>query len=121
MSLGKIKTGIKQATTSEGIPKVILHLIIGFTVGVIADNILEAIVYATSKTGWGRLEVGFKFYIGVDTTSIAYDDLILLGISIVLLFTKKLWFVIGFILGWYISSCAGLYGKLFKPLGAPSP
>jgi hypothetical protein len=121
MSLGKIKTGIKQVTTMEGIPKILMHLGIGFAVGVIADWLLEAIVWATSSgKGWGRVEVGFPFY-GVNpnystVTSIAYDDVLLMGITVIALFTKKFWLVIGFFLGWYLSSSFDLYSRIVKPI-----
>jgi len=112
----KVKGAVTQASTMKGIPRVLIHVAIGFVVGVIADIILEWLVVSTSETGWGQLETGFSiYYKDPAMTYIPYDDLILLIVTIIALFTKKFWVVIGFFLGWYISSNEGLYGKIVAP------
>lgn len=121
MSVGKIKSAMTQVTTAKGIPKVLITLAIGFIFGVIADFIMEALVWATApEKGWGCLEIGFSFYYKKpDITCISYDDLILLGVTIAAFFTRKLWLVLGFFLGWYISSNEMLYHAIAVPFGAP--
>jgi len=121
MSVGKIKSAVTQVTTKKGLPQVIMQLAIGFIFGVIADLIMEALVWTTNrKTGWGNLEVGFQFYYKWPSlTVISYDDLVLLAITIAAFFTRKFWLVFGFFFGWYISSNEQLYDIIAIPLGAP--
>ena len=94
----------------------IISMILWVAYGAIADLVLEAVVWFTSNgKGWGRLEVGFRFYMGHDTTGIAYDDLILLTVSIAVMLSKRFYKGLGFFLGFYISSVTGLYDKLNLP------
>lgn len=96
----------------------IINFLIYLVLGIIADLALEAVVLWTSNgKGWGSLEVGFPFYIGHDITSIAYDDLILLAVSLVLVFSKQVWKGMAFFIGFYMSSCGDFYGKF----GFPKP
>lgn len=46
-----------------------------------------------------------------------FDDLILLASTVILLFTKKFWFVIGYFAGWYTSGYMHLYTTLKLPVG----
>lgn len=128
-SLSKIvekgKTALKTATES---PKtVVMQLLIGGAIGVLIDFFMEFLMWS-GLSKWiseqeaipDRLEVGFPFYIGHDMTSIAWDDVILLIITLGMLlfgwFRKRFWFIIGFFFGWYGSSCLGLYDALLKPI-----
>jgi hypothetical protein len=143
MSLQKIKTNVKtgvgELKTAEGMKRLLVHLGIGAAIGVIAKLALEAIMWfglgnALDKAGYSCL-VGFKIYPNAtqyrtwDNTTqqyvlhtgdfIAWDDLALLLITILLLFTRKLWFVIGFFAGWYSSGYFNLYDSLGLPHAVP--
>jgi len=121
MSVGKIKAGIKQATTMKGIPRVLMHLGIGFVLGVIVDLILQKLAWTFLPEDKPALNIGFPFFIShPEMTYLPWDDLLLLVITVVALFTKKFWLVIGFFLGWYISSDQNLYGALIAPF-EPTP
>ena len=112
----KAKTAITEATTAKGIPLLIRNFLLGLALGFLVDFILEAIVWLTSEKGWGGVEVGFSiYYANPSTTKIPYDDVLLIIATIVMLFSKKLWFVFGFFVGWYVGSNTGIYGKL-KPV-----
>jgi len=109
----KVKTGVKSAINSPA--RFIVSLGVGFALGVIADLLMEAIVYYTKPgEGWGVLEVGFPFYYTKTITYIPYDDLVLLIATALMLFTKKFVLTLGFFLGWYISSCNGFYNAIVK-------
>lgn len=92
----------------------LITFVLWFIYGIIADILFEALVKFTSGDAgtWGRLEVGFPFYVGHDTTSIAYDDLILLAVTLFFIFTRKVWKGLGFFFGWYVSSCQDFYSRL---------
>lgn len=121
----KGKTAVKSITES---PKtVVMQLLIGGAIGVLIDLFLEFIMWhglgdLIKKQEWmpERLEVGFPFYATHDITSIAWDDVLLLIITIGMLFfgwfRKRFWFIIGFFFGWYGSSSLGLYNALLKPI-----
>jgi hypothetical protein len=55
---------------------------------------------------------------GTTTYYMYYDDFILLLSTIALLFTKKVWFVLGYFIGWYSSSYGNLYTLLKLPIGS---
>jgi len=119
----KGKTALKTATGSP--ITVVKQLAIGGAVGVLVDFFVTWIYTAfLAETVQGtlgdRLEVGFPFYMGHDVTSIAWDDVLLIILTLGMLlfgwFRKRFWFIIGFGLGWYGSSCLNLYGALLKPL-----
>lgn len=98
----------------------IIQMLIYMVYGILADLALEALVWwsgLSKMEGWGRLEVGFPFYAGNSITSIAYDDLILIAVSIYLLLTKRFYKGIGFFLGFYMSTVGNFYGVL----GIPKP
>lgn len=120
----KLKTGAK--TIMESPARGAVQVAMGFAIGVIIDLILEALVWNTEdfvnpeESGWGRLEVGFPFYFNHPTvTSIAYDDLILIfltvGMFILGWFKKSMLYILGFLIGWYMSSCLGLYSAMVTP------
>lgn len=46
-----------------------------------------------------------------------YDDLILLISTVLLLMTRKIWFVLGYFIGWYAASYTHLYTALKLPIG----
>lgn len=46
-----------------------------------------------------------------------YDDVILLISTVGLLLTKKVWFVLGYFVGWYFSGYFGVYRLLKLPVG----
>lgn len=112
---GKLKDIPKDITKPKEWMNLAIEITIGFLVGVLVDIFLEAIVHQLIKEFGGRVEVGFPFYYNHDTTSIAYDDILLIVISVATIFIKKIWFTIGFSLGWYISSCHDFYGRLGFP------
>lgn len=88
----------------------ITKFLLGVGTGMVADSALSHMVFK----GWlgevGRLEVGFNYYVlysylknGWQPTSIAYDDLLLLVIGIVIAFMDK-WFGLGFMFGTWLQS-----------------
>lgn len=137
MSLGKAKTrikeGVKELQTVQGMKRVAVRVGIGYAVGTIVDLILCYIftnfVYPAVKdpeTGAIPRFEGFSIFPNSYYTDAAgnnvyymhYDDLLLLIVTVILLFTKKLWFVVGFFMGWYFSSYMNLYGAL-EPIWKP--
>jgi len=113
--IGKVKGGIKGGISSPA--RFIVSLGIGFALGVILDLIMEY-VYRNFLAGTiegqlgSRWEVGFPFYMGHDVTSIAWDDVIMLIITVFMLFSRKFVTTLGFFLGWYLSSCYGWYQQI---------
>jgi len=116
--IGKVKTGVSGAVKSPA--RFIVSLGIGFALGVIVDIIMEYIALKAYTPLSGRLEVGFSIYYGFpEVTSIAYDDLIMILITVLMLFSKKFVTTLGFFLGWYISSNEQLASRLgLYPEGA---
>jgi len=125
MSLGKAKTrvkeGVKQLQSIEGLQRVVVHLGLGVAIGVIVDLILQYIMAALIAGGIMTREQqivkGFTIFPNsFDPTTgeaiMAVDDLLLLIITVLLVFSKKFWMVIGFFIGWYFSSYLGLYTAL---------
>lgn len=107
----KIKTGIKSAISNPA--RFIVSLAIGFGMGVIMDIILEYIAMKVYTPLQNSLEIGFPFYYKFpERTSIPYDDVIMIGATIFLLFIKRFVTTLGFFLGWYISSNEQLASKL---------
>ena len=112
----KLKEIPKDITKPSEWLNVAIEITIGFLVGVMVDIFLEAIVHQLIKEFGGRWEIGYPiYYTHPDVTSIAYDDILLIVISVATIFLKKIWFTIGFSLGWYISSCHDFYGRLGFP------
>lgn len=112
----KVKDIPKDITKPKEWLNIAIQITIGFVVGVLVDIFLEAIVHQVVKELGGRLEVGVPlYYTHPDVTSIAYDDALLIVISVLTIFAKKIWFTIGFSLGWYLSSCHDFYGILRFP------
>lgn len=134
--VARIKEGVTQIQSLSGIKKVLVYLGLGVVFGVIADIVLEAIwlwsgiATYMNKSGYPCLE-GFTIF--PSNTSyqkwngqayetkqglwMAWDDVILLVITVAMLFSKKFWLVIGFFIGWYSSSYMNLSGSL----GIPKP
>lgn len=54
---------------------------------------------------------------GVTTYYMYFDDLILLISTAAMLLTRKVWFVLGYFLGWYSSSYLNFYTLLGLPIG----
>ena len=133
LSLGKIKTRVKEGITEvqsvQGIKKVALNFSIGASLGAIVDLILEGIIHNFVQPAIGVKPTkiwGFGIFpnhhainpaTGKDEYWIAVDDLCLIVITLALLMSKKLWLVLGFLTGWYFSSYMGLY----QALGLPEP
>lgn len=125
MSLGKIKTNVKtgigQLQTSQGLKHMVVWLGIGAALGVIIDLVLEYLM-RNYINGWLATQTYIPQRIdgiGIfpNSTFLSYDDLALLISTIVLLFTKRLWLVVGYFIGWYSSSYLGLY----TAMGLPKP
>jgi hypothetical protein len=140
MSLGKVKgnitSGIKDLQSAEGLKRTAVHLGVGVAFGVIADFVLQAVWELggvsdmLAKAGYAVL-AGFTVfpqntsYRAWDSATqtwvikegawMAWDDVILLIITVALLLTRKIWFVLGFFLGWYFSSYMNLWGALGLP------
>ena len=140
MSLGKVKgnitSGIKDLQSAQGLKRTAVHLGLGAVIGVVADLAFQAVWTLggvgemLNKAGYPCL-VGFSVYpqntqyMAWNPTTKAYemkqgawmawDDVILLVITVALLLTKKVWFVLGFFLGWYASSYMNLWGALGLP------
>lgn len=141
MSLGKVKTnivsGVKDLKTPEGMKRALVQLGVGAILGVIVDLVLQAIwvlggvgdmlnkagypVLAGVKifpqdTAYGKWNPTTKTNDLIQGDFICWDDVILIIITLALLLSKKVFFVIGFFLGWYFSSYLGLW----QALGLPS-
>jgi uncharacterized membrane protein SpoIIM required for sporulation len=117
----RIKEGAKELTSAKGLQHVFLNMGIGVVIGVLVDLLLEGIfrnlVYPNvpkdpdGGTSW-RIK-GFSIFIGYN--NLFYDDIILIVLTVLMLFTKKLWVTVGFFVGWYFSSYYGLYNALGLP------
>jgi len=136
--VARIKEGVKEIQSLTGVKRVLVYLGIGAALGVIVDLIVEMIWWYSgigeylNKAGYPAL-VGFTIFPNNTSYSawnpttkqyetkqglwMAWDDLILLIVTIALLFSRKFWLVIGFFLGWYSSS----YFNLYDSLGLPRP
>ena len=125
---GKIKSGVKQLGSVQGLKQTAIHLGTGFAIGTIVDLIMSYIFinfvnpqFKDPTTGYVPAINGFSIIEGhaqPDGTPCIYlDDFIELLVTIVMIFTKKLWLTIGFFLGWYVTSLMGLY----YVLGLPTP
>jgi len=140
MSLGKVKgnitSGIKDLQSAEGLKRTAVQLGVGVAFGVIADFALQAVWELggvgdmLSKAGYPVLagftvfpqntsyvawDAATKTYVTKQGAWMAWDDVILLIITIALLLTRRIWFVLGFFLGWYFSSYMNLWGALGLP------
>ena len=126
MSVRKIKEKLNAIPRDIKQPKqwlnIAVEITLGFFVGVLVDIFFEAIMHYLYvpylKDVPSRIEVGFSIYYNHPHTSIAVDDLILIFVSFGTLFLKKIWFTLGFSLGWYFSSCHDFYGLLGFPKGS---
>jgi hypothetical protein len=125
--VGKVKTGVSNIADKP--TTVLMQLGLGVAIGVIIDLLLEFAMYHGIKqwiddyvgTEDNRLDWGFAFYYNhPELLSIAWDDVILLIITMGMLFfgwfRKRFWSIIGFFLGWYLSSCHGWYQAILKPI-----
>ena len=128
MSLGKartrIKAGVKQLTSPEGLKRTVVHLGIGAALGALLDIILTYIminfVYkylkenAEDPATWVKPSIeGFSIFPDQQVTY--YDEVLLIVITVIMVMSKKFWIVIGFFLGWYFSRYLGLYAVLDLP------
>lgn len=135
MSLGKVKTtlktGVGELQSTAGLKRVAMHTGIGFAIGAIVFLIIRAIfihlIYSKNGLGWlevhpdhPELPAGPPMIWGVsifpDGRDLMYDEVLLIIITLVTLVSKKLWFTIGFFLGWYTSDYLGLYSALGIPV-----
>lgn len=126
---GKLKTAYKQASTLEGIPKVVLQIGFGFAIGAILDMIVHALYSAFIAEGWekvagSRSPVPFYYYRYPPeeydwASTLAWDDLFLFILTFLVLLSKKVWFTVGFFFGWYVSSNEELYARLIGPFLPP--
>lgn len=119
----KTKSGVKQLQSLEGIKRVGVHLMLGFSIGVAVDIILEWFYwimrphFPESMGDWRYgVPIGFSIYYRNEAqTIIPWDDVIFYIIGFIALLSKKFWLVIGYFIGGYISSNEGLYGKIAEP------
>lgn len=132
MSLGKISTKLKSGAKDLGSTQGIKHLATNFGVGaalgsivtLILSYIMYNIVYPATGLAAGQLH-GFSIFPNITDAqgqpAMGYDHVILVVISVILLFTKRLWLAVGFFTGFYITVYMGVYDalKLPKPLTLP--
>jgi len=127
MSLGKartrIKEGVKEIQSTQGLKRVAVNMGMGATIGFIFNLILTYIhlQIAVAVGGLKNLYVvGFSIYpdhLDIDGNPyIYYAEILQIIVTVFLLTTKKLWFVVGFFLGWYFSGYLGLYDALGLPV-----
>jgi len=135
MSLGKAKTRIKAGVSDlqsiQGLKRTAVHFGVGYAIGTLVDLILEYIftqwvnVVFKDEQGMPPCLVGFGIYPDEVLNGVPYmhyDDLFLLIVTVFMVFTKKLWFTVGFGLGWYISGYMNLYSALgLPPTPEPTP
>lgn len=121
--VGKVKTGVTSMWKSPA--RFIVSLGIGFAVGVIVDLVTEYVYrkFIDPEGKYGTSPVPFYYYflvepIGDPAHNLKWDDLFLLILTIVFLFTRKFVFTLGFFLGWYVSSNQHFYGMIEE---LPSP
>jgi len=128
MSLGKpiskVKEGVKALQSPQGIKRTVVHLGIGAALGALLDIILTYImtnfIYkwmqdnSPDPATWTKpCFEGFSIF--PDQTCLYYDEVLLIVITVFMFFSKKLWLVVGFFLGWYFSRYLGLYAALNLP------
>lgn len=123
MSLGKAKTrikeGVKELQSVEGLKHTASWLGLGIAIGAIIQLVLEYIwfnVVGTELSTQWRIN-GVSIYPNINPDYITGDQVILIVLTVALLFTKKLWLTVGFLIGWYTSGLMGLYSAL----GLPKP
>jgi len=121
----RVKAGIKDLQSVQGLKRVAVHTALGAAIGAIVSLLITYIMMHFIEPALGgeantRI-VGFGIYPNmVDAAGVPYmhyDDVLLLIVTVMLLISKKLWLVIGFFLGWYGSRYMGLYSAL----GLPTP
>ena len=116
----KIKSGAKDLTGGN-FKSIAMHLGIGAAIGAIVSLLMRAVqlylinVYLPAYAKYD----GFSIY--PNGTSVFVEDIILIVATVALLFTKKLWFTVGFAVGWYSSNYMGLYAALGLPTPTPVP
>lgn len=134
MSLSKAKTrvkeGVKELQTVAGLKRAGLHFGIGVALGAIVALILQY-VFSQYLNPWMRstnpekLEwhiKGIAIWKGANIHGepvLYISDIILIVMTVAMLFTKKLWLVVGFFVGWYSSGALGLYWALGGPPEPP--
>jgi len=125
MSLGKlsskVKSGATALTSTSGMKNTAMNLAIGAGIGAIAALILHALqLFVINKylAKYSKIS-GFSIYPNSADNAIYVEDILLILISASMLFSKKLWLTVGFILGWYGSNYMGFYTALGLPQPTP--
>lgn len=118
--VSRIKEGVKELGSPQGIKRVAVHFGLGVALGAILDLILQYIMLnlINPNTDQPTYIVGFNImpnHVIDGEPVLFYDDILLILLTVMMLFTKKLWFVVGFFTGWYFSSYMGLYDSLNLP------
>lgn len=134
-AIGKAKTKMKTgiSTVTESPMRAATQVGIGIAVGVIIDLIVEWMMWSgladwVKSQDWlpNRLEGITIFPQNYDTDAegntiawMSWDDVFLLIVTIGMFvlgwFKKGMLYIVGFTIGWYLSSYFGLYGSLLKP------
>lgn len=110
----KAAAGVKSAIDNP--VNFILSLGIGFGLGVTADLLLEYLAWnhitqLSQRWKYSDAPAGWDPWQG----SIPYDDLLLIVVNILLLFTRRFVLTLGFFLGWFCSTYYNLYAALSLP------
>jgi len=125
MSLGKastrIKAGVKELQSVQGMKSVLKNVGLGAAIGGIVSLVLTYLMLHVFNEAAGgaantRIE-GYSIY--PNQTFVGYDDILLIVVTVLLLASKKLWLVVGFFTGWYVSRYMGLYSALGLPTPTP--
>jgi len=133
MSLSKVKTkvkaGVKEVQSVQGLKRVALDFGVGVALGAIVDLILAAIMINIIEPTFGKKATrlyGFSIFPNFNDTNpdtgkeepyMPYDDILQIVITLLLLTSKKFWLVIGYFVGFYSASYTGMY----YVLGLPTP
>lgn len=113
----KVTAGISQLKTGQGMKSAAIQLGMGAAIGAIAALLLHALqIFVINKylAAYSKID-GFTIYPNAPSNSIFVEDIILIMLSVGMIFTKKLWLGVGFIVGWYASNYMGLYTALHLP------
>ena len=123
MSLGKltskVKDGVGDLKSASGLKHTALHLGMGAAIGAIVSIVMHYIqLFVINKymAAYAKFD-GYSIYPNQTVKAIYVEDIVLILATVGLLFSKKLWFTVGFFLGWYGSNYMGFY----TALGLPQP
>lgn len=98
-----------------------MHLAIGAGLGAIVALVMHYIqLFVINKyaAAYSKVTV-FSIYPNSGNSDLYVEDIVLIIASAAMLFTKKLWLTVGFVLGWYGSNYMGFYSALKLPEPTP--